>query len=299
MDPATIHALVKAGKVALAPAVKNFVQRLPKANDEAFDKSRRETFEDWTVEVAIRSQQQYEYLSARLEGLEASVASLANDVACMRLAANYARAADSEPTPERLRMLAFADAALIDSRLTVAKHSRVERILRELDPDDVLWLDVLEKVVGVRRGADTFPHQDALRWSVWNDCPASDILVASACVRTRHVGGGAGAADWDGAVVTTEGRLVLHVLRLYVRVSPPTAMGTIFTEITDARTPFGGAAGRPRRREGLHGRKDLVSTPLIWARPGSDCRRFGVGFKLGCEGLDSSFRRGGRLRCAR
>jgi hypothetical protein len=86
---------------------------------------------------------------------------------------------------------------------------------------------------------------------------------------------------------------------IFVEVSPPTAMGTIFTEITDARTPFGGAAGRPRRREGLHGRKDLVSTPLIWARPGSDCRRFGVGFKLGCEGLDSSFRRGGRLRCAR
>jgi hypothetical protein len=85
-------------------------------------------------------------------------------------------------------MLAFADAALIDSRLTVAKHSRVERILRELDPDDVLWLDVLEKVVGVRRGTATFPHQDALRWSVWNDCPASDILVASACVRTRRTG---------------------------------------------------------------------------------------------------------------
>jgi hypothetical protein len=44
-------------------------------------------------------------------------------------------------------------------------------------------------------------------------------------------------------------------------MSPTATMGTVFSEITDARTPIGGFAGGSWRRESLRKRRDLVSTP--------------------------------------
>ena len=99
----TILTLAKVGKLVVAPVLKDFFRRLPRLNDEAFAKARQETFEDWTIELARLLQERFDYLNSRVEGLEETVAVRATDLACIRVAANYARAADSEPTDERRR----------------------------------------------------------------------------------------------------------------------------------------------------------------------------------------------------
>lgn len=196
------------------------MRRFPDPNTPVFMEARDELFRAWLVEVANQTQAQYDDQQARTTDLEARLDEREADLVTQRVHANYARAADAESDDERRRMLAFADAALIDTTITLAQHSRAQRIIRELDPSDALWLNVLNKVTGVRRGKEVLRHEDHLRWIVWSESPAADILSGSGCVRLSHDSGGFGGASWDGAVVTREGRLVLNVLRLYVRARP-------------------------------------------------------------------------------
>ena len=214
MDPVTSLA----AKVGFAVA-KDFFKKLSCAGNESFQKARRDLYEEYLIDLDRRCEEQFAYLAQRIDNLDQQVSERGKDPSCIRIAANYARAADAEAIDQRRGMLAYAEAALIDTTLTLAQHSRVERLLRELDPDDVLWLNVLDKIVGYRLGAKLLRHEDHVRWTVWNESPASDVLAASACVRVTHVGGGMGGVDWEKVTVTREGKLVLHVLRLYVRAT--------------------------------------------------------------------------------
>jgi hypothetical protein len=167
---------------SLASAAGHYLLKLPKRNDEAFDKQRGELFEDWFLEFREQTLRRLEECAAYHDDLESRIAQRAEDPACPRVYANYARAADAEAIDERRRMLAFAAAGLVDTRLTVAQHARVERTLRELDPDDVLWLVVLSRTTGFHLG--TYKESPgAIRHQVW--------LSTTACI-FRHDGAGLG-----------------------------------------------------------------------------------------------------------
>jgi len=213
--------VIVAGKTLLAPVVRRWLAGFPKRNDEAFAKARLEAIEDSTIEVARRTQEQYEDLSRRFANLGALVAAAIEDPAYGRVYVNYTRAVDAEAIDERRRMLEFATAALFDVRLTVAEHSRVERLLRELDPEDVRWLKVIDGSLGSVYRRQSIRSPGHLRWLVWCDSPSADALAASGCVRVHHNAGAASTArGYDETEVTRMGRLVLRVLRLYVRARP-------------------------------------------------------------------------------
>lgn len=200
------------------------VEKLARAGDDAWQEQRDRIYREWQEDLAVLMQEQFDFLWPRIADVEARVAQLCEDASAERLHANYANAAASEVTPERRRMLAYADAALIDTRLTIAQHARAERLLRELDPEDVLWLSVIDRAAGTFFEQQQLNGEERVRWAVWNKAGA-DILAASGCVRVTHHGGnagfGGGSAGWDGVSVTREGRMVLHVMRLFVRASDP------------------------------------------------------------------------------
>jgi hypothetical protein len=167
MDPA--HALVKALGLTLGPRVRAWMQRFPDPNTPAFIEARDEMFRDWLVEVANQTQARLDDQQGRIVNLEARLDEREADVVTLRVHAKYARAADLESDDERRRMLAFADAALVDTTMTLPQHSRAQRIIQELDPADALWLSVLDKVTSVRLGDKLLPHEDHVRWVVWRD----------------------------------------------------------------------------------------------------------------------------------
>jgi hypothetical protein len=223
MDPIAAKITKTLVSKVIAPAVGNYLKKLPRTNDERFEIARREMFEDWLLEVRDRTQEQFEDLARWCPDIDERLEALERDRAAHRVHVNYARAADAEPIDERRRMLAFADAALIDSRLTVPEHSRVERLIRELDPDDVLWLSALDRIAGRRRGETVHWDEGNLRWTLWSESSSADVLVASGCVRIQHHSGGLGHAGHDAALVTRQGSQVLHALRLYVALRPAPA----------------------------------------------------------------------------
>jgi hypothetical protein len=220
----TAHALALLGGKVAVPVLKRFVSKLATAGDQAFNEARKGLFEDWLIESVLLQQQRFDYLRARIDDVEAKIGERAEDPSMLRVHANFMRAADSEPIDERRLMLAFADAALIDPTLTVAELARTERKIRELDPDDVLWLSAIDKVVGRRLGDKLLRHEDEVRWAVLKDSRSADVLASSGCVRVRHESapGGSlgGPTGWDGVSVTREGDLVLRVLRLYAKTRP-------------------------------------------------------------------------------
>ena len=225
MDPAASAALV-AAKLALAPKIRAWASHVLDPNTSRFKEARDEMFREWVADLQVLAREQFAYLSARMDDVEARTDERVRDAESQSVLMNYARAANTEPIGERRRMLDFAAAALLDARLTVAEHSRVERIVRELDPKDVLWLSAIDRATGTYQGRKLVPAE-RVRFTVWSHGRA-DVLVAAGCIRIQHVTReGLGSvhdpdepAGFDTAIVTREGDLVLRVLRLYVRSHP-------------------------------------------------------------------------------
>jgi hypothetical protein len=202
--------------------VTKHLARIPKQNDEAFMAARRDVYEDWVIEVSEATKWLAAFMADRFPEFQARLEERNADPAVPRLLANYARAADSEPIDERRRMLAFAAAGLVDVTLTVAEHSRVERILRELDPEDVLWLRVLSQSSANHYGDTLVGSPAAIRYWLWvHETPSPDVLTSAGCLRIVHplFAGGAQSPP-EEAHVTTEGNKVLRVLRPYFRARP-------------------------------------------------------------------------------
>jgi hypothetical protein len=226
VDPATAALVVNIGKevvkrVLEIPAVKRYIANLPDPNTPRFREARDELFREWFVEYAEKVAYLYASLQALADDvaeLEARVQERSDDGEAQAVYANYARSAYQEPIEERRRMLAHAAAGVIDSALSVADHSRVERTLRELDPSDVLALHGLSQCAGNFYKGSKQHSLNRVRQLVWADWPRADVLVASGCVRisTERVGYGITFAPEEVASVTPFGGHVLHVLRAYV-----------------------------------------------------------------------------------
>lgn len=92
---------------------------------------------------------------------------------------NYQFEARREPMRERRRMLMFAQAGSFNVEQTLAEIARVERTLRELDPDDVLALvHALEM-----SGEENRFSADALDVAFMGSENIIDALATSGCIR--------------------------------------------------------------------------------------------------------------------
>lgn len=218
MDPLSGYLVGKGTDLALAR-----VRALLPNNDAAFLKMEREVFDGWIAELALAQKMTVEDLLRFAESAEQRLNELKerlDSYTSQKVQRNYIIEAGREPTEERRRMLAHANAAVLNLELTEAQNSRVERVLRELDPDDVLDLKGLDMVAGgvVFRG--TFYNDGTrVRYELWTRTSSADILTSSGCIRLSHRSGV--GTSIDEAVVTRMGRLVLQVLRTYLADRQP------------------------------------------------------------------------------
>ncbi len=160
---------------------------------------------------------------AVLGDVRAQLSEMVGDDQFVRLVGSYTRQASQEPLDERVRMFAHAVAGSFDLGLNIGEKARVERVLRELDPADVILLSRIHRAAGsvwweAGLGED-FGSTERLRHRLWQSSPKGEALAASYCVRTE-VMRGAGTAGTPTIVVTETGRLVLRVLRSFVAARP-------------------------------------------------------------------------------
>lgn len=130
---------------------------------------------------------------------------------------NYIVEATREALLSRAEMLAHAlVGTLCDDTLTISQKSRVERVIRELDPENVLHLHRLNSVNVPQSENDDFPRTAMARDDLLSQFPESaDVLEASGCVSREQVGGLNGG--YTTARVTAIGERVLRILENYVR----------------------------------------------------------------------------------
>lgn len=138
---------------------------------------------------------------------------------------NLSEAAWREANDERRRMLANASAALILSvELSVAELARVERTIRQLDPEDLVQLRALADLEGDVHGrpldaadpASARVHlvgvPDALYRTLTSGHLEGAALIASGCVRVGAAGAAFDTGIAQAAYMTALGRLVLRFM---------------------------------------------------------------------------------------
>lgn len=193
-------------------------------NDRHVAREFRDVFEGWVVEdrraltLHLATHPEFE---ARLEALERLVA----DPQLERVRRNYGFEAAREAIDERRRMLAFADAGSLSPDLTVAQAARVERTIRELDPNDVKVLAKIQKIDAPARDPTKVLDAEGRklhdqRIEIWHASdPSGHILVSSGCLDVS-----APSSVWEMdclCIVTKLGKWVLTVLDTYLRVDVP------------------------------------------------------------------------------
>lgn len=153
-------------------------------------------------------------LTRRLEALLA-------DLQFWRVQRNYEFEATREATDERRRLLEFASAGAVNAELTIAQIARVERSMRELDPDDVKLLHRLASIEEVGRAQGmAFSPSGQQRYNVFRDAGVcGEMLIASGCVRVDTPN----AYDVGPEVYVTQiGLWVIKVCEPYLRATEPT-----------------------------------------------------------------------------
>lgn len=187
------------------------------------------------LESAAGQQQQ-----ATADAVVATVERLLGDQQFFRLERNYEFEAAREATDERRRMLAFASAWSVSPELSIAQLARVERTIRELDPDDVSLLKHLadlpppppivipedqrgdpqhEREYRQRDTAALMKHRNTL-FMHWREAnPRGEVLPAAGCVLITPGVPVAGGTSTNLRVTD----LGLNVLRVLQGYAPGTA----------------------------------------------------------------------------
>ncbi len=230
MDPAT-GLVVKAIALPLAKKYAGkFLANLVDPNTSRFKEQRDEMFRDWQVEttqlvheLAEESVAAAAGVDERVAEIEAKLAERADDAEGHAVFANYALQAYQEPIEERRKMLEYAAAGIIDVRLTVAEHARVQRRLRELEPIDVLTLYGLSRTYGRVFARQCYANEHDMRGALLTANGGGDALWAAGCVRIAPEPSGTYISvetpfpDVPALVITDFGRLLLRVMRGYSR----------------------------------------------------------------------------------
>lgn len=134
-----------------------------------------------------------------------------NDPEALGVLARYMHDVYFEPLVERRRLLEHASAGLANMHLSIADNARVQRILRELDDEDVLVLHGLWLIPRTVPGDGRTP--ETLAFQLWQQT-AADALLASGCVQTGFWSGlGGGRPE---LTITRTGILVLRAARSYL-----------------------------------------------------------------------------------
>lgn len=128
---------------------------------------------------------------------------------------NFAIEAKREAMDERRRMLAHATAAIANMALDLGELARAERVLRELDPNDIrtlrgLWM-VREALAGPK-------HPGRIRYELWQ-AQLADALVASGCVLIEYAN--VLGTETERVRVTQTGLTALRAMRTYTATRPP------------------------------------------------------------------------------
>jgi hypothetical protein len=185
---------------------------LPRNIDE-LHKERQTLQQEWQSEVERAVPIITAHLEARIDNLEAKVAQVFADRQLGRLYINFTYEAAREALDERRRMLAHGAAGLLNPDISIERKARVERTMRELDPDDVIALYGASLVPGGYSSGR--PRAEFLLSG-----PSGDILASSGCVRLAVGGGGFGHGPWTDATITQLGHDMLMILHTYIRTCP-------------------------------------------------------------------------------
>lgn len=195
--------LAPAALRAVVSAFGRYANRNTKAMQDAWDARRFQ----WIIESCVLLDRDFPQLKAAVAHIENIVDALDDRMKRLELATersldpefqrildNYGIEASREAIDERLRMLTHATAGSFSAPMTIAELSRVERILRELDPPDITVLRTLE--VGVHSPMHIHGFE---------------VLVGAGCAIVSW--GGAGGLG--NLAITETGRRVLSLLRSY------------------------------------------------------------------------------------
>jgi hypothetical protein len=192
--------------------------------------------------------------------LDAKIEERFADKAARAVLFNYAEQAYREPVEDRQRLLDHAAACIVDVDLTIAEHARVERAIRELDPDDVMATDHIARTCGSIFKGEHYDSAGGVRYEAWRTLRNADAVVAAGCVRITYGGTGGMFASSSGfkpsrgsADVTRLGYRVLRVCRSFIvpRRDPFAAPG---------RTNFSGSRSEGEARVVLGAERELVDS---------------------------------------
>jgi hypothetical protein len=207
--------LAKAGSVGaryglkkLAGAIKSFTEKNDVRLREAWEHERR----DHVVRKLYWLEQIVADLQSRIDSFAEQVEAQTDDPQLHRVWDNFVYEAIREATNDRREMLEAADAGTVDPRLSVHRKARVERTLRQLDPEDVRALYGIDRMVAPKRE----------RYETWKRLPNGDILVAAGCLRMNPEAlAGFGGTGTPVPEIAPLGSDVLKVMRLYLRKHGP------------------------------------------------------------------------------
>jgi hypothetical protein len=166
------------------------------------------------------------------DAFRTTVADMINDRQFLKVHANLEWEALRESLDERREMLAYAAAGLSDPGVPINVKARIERTLRELDPEHIELLARLERQKDptfqrpseeghVRDARQAWEEECAKsaenRFLHWNDTqPVGHVLSAAGCVYIQQFRNLSGIVK-PGLIVTELGRWVLKALESYLR----------------------------------------------------------------------------------
>ncbi|MGK3966350.1 hypothetical protein WMF38_19465 [Sorangium sp. So ce118] len=192
-------------KLGIKP-LSQWLTRLSQRNTDDFVRARDEMFREWIAELHQALHELLPEWEGRFSELEIKLDKIAEDPQLFRLLDGFGYEASREAINERRRLLAHAAAGAMSPELTIGQKARVERTLRELDPDDVILL------CNINSMTDAGARYTALEASG----ASGDMLIGSGCIRTYI------PEVWDAVTVahaTTLGSWVLTMCSSYVRTS--------------------------------------------------------------------------------
>lgn len=250
-DPVPNALAVHDGSTAITKA-KELFEPVAEGRTENFRAVRDEMNREWSAETAGRvteriaeSRDGFVQAGGTVEAHDRLLGQIIEQPETQVLAALYSEASYREAIAERRRMLSFAAASIVALDLAIEEKASVERVLRDLEPDDVLELHKLSRAVGkIERLPDGFGKEhvstDALRHAVLSRSSRNDALVGERCVRETQAttGGGFGSApgSYEVARVTDRGVLILRVLAKYIEEKHDAFVGCGREEISGSRS---------------------------------------------------------------
>lgn len=247
VDPLTAKVAGAVVKLSAGEFVKRW-RALANRSTDALREADAAESKRWLVERDHLAQQRLAELEAQQDGqsvfneaVAEALDALVTDRQFFRLERNYEFEAVREATDERRRMLAFAAAWSFEPELSIGQLARVERTIRELDPDDVALLKHLADLpppqpqVVPEDSRGNAEHEREYRsqhgqamlsyWSTlflhWRESrPAGEVLPAAGCVLITPGAPSAGGTSIS-LQVTDLGLNVLRVLDGYLRSNKP------------------------------------------------------------------------------